>query len=160
MLVNLNQKSKKKLESAVAYKIAPQVMRGSGFDVVNAINSITPKGIEFHIIDQADDGSIKKASFCGPNTNLPARLEDYDNKTGTYKSIITPPINKLDEGALQHDVAYHNKNLSARHEADRQLIKVADSVINDINAKSLQKMSANVVKIILTGKLKLGLGIS
>ena len=90
--------------------------KGKGFDVVSAINKITPENIEFHLLDEGDDGVIRKSSFTGPNTNLRKRLRGFDSENGSFSSIITPPINRLDEGALVHDLAYTKyKDLPHRH---------------------------------------------
>lgn len=133
--------------------------KGRGFDVVSAINSITPKNIEYHIIDQGDDGVIRKSNFVGPNTNLEKRLKNYDRLTGSHDGVNTPPINALDRGAMFHDIAYHDKSLEVRHKADEALVKVADQVINDVNAKAIQKANARLVKGIMKGKMFLGVGV-
>jgi hypothetical protein len=140
--------------------------KGKGFDIVSAINTITPKGIEFHLIDQADENfvghnNIVKASFTGPNTNLEKRLLNYDSETTTYDGVVTPPINKLDAGAMAHDLSYsrYKNDLSKKHEADRVLVGIAEEVINDNTSTKIQKFNAKIVKIIIQGKLKLGLGV-
>jgi hypothetical protein len=133
---------------------------GKGFDIVHAINKIVPENIEFHTIDQDLDGNIKKSSFTGPNTNLKKRLKGYVKNTGEYDTIITPPINKLDTGAMKHDLAYSKyKDLTNRHIADNKLIKIAEEVLNDNNSTTIQKFNAGLVKTILKGKIKLGVGL-
>jgi hypothetical protein len=136
--------------------------KGGNFDIVSAINKITPNNIEFHLIDQADDGTIKKANFTGPNTNLKDRLYDYNEENGTYSKIKdnSIPINKLDRGALEHDLAYTKyKDLPNRLNADRKLITITDEILNDKQSTNIQKFNAQLVKIILLGKIKFGVGI-
>lgn len=128
-------------------------------DIVKAINTVVPKNIEFHLTGRTDNGQIMKHNFTGPNTNLAKRLKDYDRETGSYSEVITPPINKLDRGALEHDVAYHSKDLNDRHRADEKLIKVAEEVLQESN-DPIQRRNAKIVQIILKGKLLLGIGLS
>ena len=95
-----------------------------------------------------------------PNTNLKKRLKDFESETGNYKEIITPPINKLDKGALEHDILYSiHKDLTNRHKADKKLIKIAEEVLNDNTSTKIQKFNAGLVKFILESKVKLGIGI-
>lgn len=134
--------------------------RGGNFDIVANINRLVPEGIEFHTIDQGDDGRIRKSSFTGPNSNLNRRLEGYNPGTGEFISVVTDPINKLDKAAMEHDLAYSKyKDLKNRHRADEILIKVAEEVLNDSNSTRVQKFNAGLVKTILTGKIKLGIGL-
>lgn len=134
---------------------------GSGFDVVSTINKLTPENIEFHIKDEGDDGVIRKASFCGPNTNLKKRLINYESGTGKHDGIQpwSEPINALDRGCYNHDIAYSKyKDINNRHKADQELIKVAEEVLSNPNSTDTQKFNANLVKIILKGKVYFGIG--
>lgn len=132
---------------------------GGKFDIVNALTKAMP-GREFHITDQDNDGTIKKASFCGPGTMLKERLENFNPETGEYDKIITDPINYLDLGCMKHDIAYGrtNEDLSFRHDADRELLKHAEQVINDPSATSRQRLMAKVVWIVMRLKLMAGVG--
>lgn len=129
-----------------------------GIDIVKGITGLFPNR-EFHIRDQGDDGVTRKASFCGPGTQLQKRLENFNPQTGEYDSVITPPINNLDKGCMEHDIAYSkHSDLKGRHDADRELIKYADKVLKDPKSTTTQRRNANIVKAIMKGKLLLGVG--
>lgn len=131
------------------------------FDLVNLINTIAPKNIEFHLNcrDPIDD-KIKTCNFLGPNTNLPVRLADYDRTDGSYSQLITPPVNDLDSLALSHDIAYSSKDLAVRHQADRILLEGSNKIIVDPNTDPHTRRQAQIVSLIISTKLKLGLGYS
>jgi myosin-crossreactive antigen len=130
------------------------------FDIVSTINKTLPKGLELHLFGQADDGSLSKHSFTGPNTFLDKRLSGLE-KDGTFDEILTPGINKLDRAAMVHDLAYKKyKDKENRHNADRVLIRVAEEVIDDDESTLIQKSNARLVKLVMTGKVKLGVGVS
>ncbi len=115
---------------------------------------------ELHSIDRADDGNIKRASFLGPGTNLNKRLKNYNEEKGTYDEILTPPINKLDRGALEHDLAYGKyKDIDNRNIADRKLMDTAIEIFHDPKATTLQKSNALLVMAIMEYKIKTGTGI-
>lgn len=128
------------------------------FDLVQNINSIFPKGVEFHTIDQGDDGVIRKSSFTGPNTDLDRRLLNYNRMDGSFDSVVTPPINALDRAAMTHDIAYRSKNLDDRHAADRILLSAAEDVLNNPESSTVQKFNAGLVRVIMSAKLKIGFG--
>lgn len=132
---------------------------GHGFDIVSNINRIFPENVEFHTVDQGDDGIIRQSSFTGPNTNLKKRLDGYIPNTGKYNEIITQPINKLDRAAMEHDLAYsRHKDLNNRHDADKTLITVAHEILNDPQSTKVQKFNAGLVILIMESKIKLGIG--
>lgn len=127
------------------------------FDIVQKLNNLFPKA-EFHMIGVDDNGKLRKHNFTGPNTDLANRLENYDRNTGEYDNVITEPINALDAAALEHDTAYHNKNLDARHEADKILMEKAVAIAADPDKPVIQRINATIVNLIIRSKLKLGWG--
>ncbi len=131
----------------------------SGFGLVNDI--ISSKYMpEVHIFDQADDGRVKRANFIGPGTRLNKRLKNYNEKEGIYDEVITKPINKLDEAALEHDLAYGRWNdLDNRNIADRVLFDKAIAIFNDPHSSAIQKINALLVSGIMESKFRLGYGI-
>lgn len=147
------------------------VKKGRGIDPINRLKGflhfneslinrfINVLPFELHLIDQGDDGRIRKSSFDGPGTKLKNRLEDFDSKTGTYTRIITPPINRLDQGAMIHDIEYAKfKDVPHRNIADRELSRVAGQVIKNHQSTDLQKFNAQLVKKIMDYKIKNGRG--
>jgi hypothetical protein len=115
------------------------VSMGSG--LVNDLINKLP--FEAHLIDQADDGSIKRHSFTGPGTKLDKRLDKNNN---TVKG--SEPINALDRGAMQHDICYRdNKDTKTRlSKCDPPLQAVAQQILNDSNATKIQKANALITK--------------
>lgn len=111
----------------------------SGDGLVNdAINKLP---FELHI-----PGGYK---FCGPGTRLQERLQRGDK-----------PLNGLDAGCKQHDIAYHNsKDLVSRHEADRELAKVAMRRFKTKDASFGERIAALGVAGVMKAKVKLGMGI-
>lgn len=120
----------------------------------NNIHNQFPNLPEMHLVDQGSDGNIRRSSFCGPFSKLDKRLSNFNRETGTYDSIITPPINQLDSGCLQHDIAYvKNKDVPTRNLADQDLIDVANSVISNPNSTWIQKTNAKLVRRIMQYKI-------
>lgn len=123
-----------------------------GFDIVSNINRIFPENIEFHLPGH---------QFTGPNTNLNKRLINY-TKNAKHDGIHewSKPINRLDKAAYLHDVSYSKfKDLENRHKADKILINVATEILNDDNSSRREKIEAGIVKFIMDGKLKIGIGL-
>lgn len=128
----------------------------SGGDLVNFLNRNIKT--ELHWFDVNKQGKIQRANFLGPNTNLDNRLKNYNHKTGTYDSVITEPISDLDAAALEHDIAYHSKDLKVRHQADKILEKKAIEIAKG-SSNPIHKLNASLVYLIIKGKRKLGLGL-
>ena len=84
-----------------------------GGDIVSSVISKVP--VELHMRSL----SGKKYSFCGPNTNLDARL----NPDNTPKAN-SQPINKVDEICMKHDIQYRDADhgVGTRHEADKVML--------------------------------------
>ena len=94
-----------------------------GGDIVSSLISKIP--VELHLRTLKG----KKYSFCGPNTNLEARLNPDDTPKEWSK-----PINKVDEVCLKHDLAYRDSDLGkgTRHEADKKMLQELDH-LKDLN---------------------------
>ncbi len=118
-----------------------------------ALNEIiTNLPFEAHLYDRGDDGKIQKMNFAGPGTrfNDRVKLDDY----GNIKKIITPPINKLDLGAMEHDRIYTlYGDVDNRNIADKKLKKVADIVYRESTDK-IQRANALLVSLIMKTKIK------
>jgi hypothetical protein len=85
-------------------------------------------------------------NFCGPFTKLEKRMNRGDN-----------PINRVDGACLKHDIKYYkDKESSARHLADQELIDELNSIEKPSFA---EKVSKAVIKPIIKAKLKFGLGV-
>ncbi len=131
----------------------------SRFDIVKTINSVLGDK-ELHLIDQGDDGVIRKSSFLGPNTRLNERLTGLEPGSIEFDSIITEPQNKLDSLALDHDMAYHaHKDVESRLEADLILLEGAREVVADPESTFVQRMNGRLVVLVMTGKRAIGFGI-
>ena len=108
----------------------------TGGDIVSFLeNTLNPP--EMH---------IPGYNFCGPFTKLEKRMKRGDK-----------PINNVDGACLKHDIKYYrDKESSARHIADQELI----DDLNSIERPSFgEKLSRAVIKPIINAKLKFGLGV-
>lgn len=89
-------------------------------------------------------------NFLGPGTNYHLNEE---------KGIL--PINKLDEAAKEHDLAYgNNKNLDKRHEADKILEEKAMKRVFAKDASLGEKVNAYLTANAMNIKRKMGMGIN
>lgn len=88
--------------------------------------------------------------YCGPGTKLEKRLARGDRG-----------INKLDQACRDHDIEYaKNKNLNARHVADKILENVARERMHATDAKIGEKISARLVAGAMKAKRKFGMGLT
>ena len=71
---------------------------------------------------------------------------------------FSKPINRIDEAAYQHDLAYRDAgdDLDRKHEADRIMLKLLDSITDPTVRERLERV---VVKAALKAKLFLGVGL-
>lgn len=135
-----------------------KVHGGSLGDFLNKFSlneTISNLPFEAHLRDRGDDGKIRKMNFAGPGTRFTERvkLDDY----GNIKEIITPPINKLDAGAMEHDRIYTlYPDVENRNIADKKLKKVADQVYKESN-DYIQRANALLVSLIMKTKIKYGI---
>src|SRR3977135_3277736 len=91
-------------------------------------------------------------NFTGPFTRTDLRLNE-----NLVPHDWSKPINRIDEAALKHDIAYMDKSLEARHKADDIMI---EELRNIENPTFREKVEKNVVIPILKSKKWLGLGIT
>jgi len=90
-------------------------------------------------------------SFTGPGTNLNKRL----NPDGTPKPW-SMPVNRVDEAAYQHDLAYDKYGDTAnRNVADRKVIDQLNSIPNPTVRERAERA---IVKPILATKARFSLG--
>lgn len=88
--------------------------------------------------------------FCGPGTRLEKRLARGDKG-----------INQLDAACLLHDIAYRdNKDLAARHRADKDLAYRAWQRVKSKDASAGEKAAAWAVTTAMKAKTKFGMGVS
>ncbi len=128
------------------------VKTGGGLrDLVNKFNLKLP--FELHMILQTDDGKIKRASFCGPGTKLDRRVKGLNRQTGTFDSIVTPPVNDLEAAWLKHDVAYAQfKDVPNRNIHDAILARNASEVAQNAG-RIFQRSNARLVKSVMNFKV-------
>lgn len=106
---------------------------------------------ELHLIDQGDNGKIRKMSFCGPGTNLNKRLKS-DNTPHDWSA----PINDLDKGCLKHDLVYRDyKDVKNRNIGDDKLYYSAKNVFTNPNSRYIQRATATGVMGAMATKSKL-----
>ena len=90
-------------------------------------------------------------NFTGPGTRLDLRL----NPDNTPKED-SKPINRVDQAAYKHDLAYRNPEITSRHEADKIMIQELDSIQNPTFRERIERM---FVKKALQAKMLFGQGI-
>ena len=89
--------------------------------------------------------------YTGPNTRLDIRLDENDiPKPGEE------PINRVDQAALKHDIAYNNPNIRDRQKADIDLIQDLNEIKNPTFRERLDKA---IVKNVMKAKIALGAGL-
>lgn len=88
-------------------------------------------------------------NYCGPGTRLQKRLLRGDKG-----------INELDEACKQHDIAYNNfTNLEDRHQADIQLMNMAQRRMKAKDAGRGEKLASWLVNRVMKTKVKVGAGV-
>lgn len=112
-----------------------RTVRGRGL-VNNLINSLP---FELH---------LPGYQFCGPGTKLHTRLKRGDQG-----------INPLDKACKIHDISYsQNKDISQRHQADRELTERAWERVKAKDSTLGEKVNAYLVTNAMKAKVKFGLG--
>lgn len=95
-------------------------------------------------------------NYAGPGTALDKRLDENDNPLPNSK-----PINRVDEAAYRHDLAYRaagdaEQSLILKHAADKKMIEE----LNNIENPTLrERIDAPLVRTALQAKVRLGLGV-
>lgn len=116
------------------------IMLASGTGLLNTVINKLP--FELHI-----PGGYQ---YCGPGTRLRERLQRGD-----------PGINPLDKACKEHDIAYGIfKDLSQRHQADKQLQSRAWERVKAGDASVGERAAALLVSGAMATKTKLGMGMS
>ena len=92
-------------------------------------------------------------SFTGPGTNLELRLNPDDTPKEWSK-----PIDRDDEIAYQHDLAYREAgdDLSKKHKADRIMLQQLNAIVNPTIRERVDRV---LIKAAIGTKLKLGIGL-
>ena len=90
-------------------------------------------------------------NYTGPGTRLDIRLDENNNpKQGEE------PINRIDQAALKHDIAYNSEDLRDRHVADVNLIHDLNNIQNPSSKEKIQRA---LVKLAMKGKIFIGAGL-
>ncbi len=108
---------------------------------------------EVHLTDIQLNGKKQKYNFARPGTKLNKRLKLNDTPYDWSK-----PINKLDEAAMYHDIAYcDHRTTKERHPYDLKLAKVVE-IACDPSAMPNERKKASMVVVVTHGKVALGIG--
>lgn len=132
--------------------VASQIMElKQGGDFVKYLNKI-PFG--FPGAKYRGEMHLPGYSFVGPSTSLKDRLDENDQSYEHSK-----PINRVDEAAMYHDIAYRDTkdDLKKKHEADKILI---DRLNNFQSPTFRERLGGFLAKNALRAKVKLGLGVN
>jgi hypothetical protein len=127
------------------------VKASQGGDLVGSLNSAT-SGIKLPWAKFQGEMHLPGHQFTGPGTRLDLRL----NPGGAPKEW-SKPINRVDNAAYIHDLAYdQHTDTASRNVADRQMI----NNLNNIPNPSLrERIERAIIKPILSTKASLGLGL-
>ncbi len=99
-------------------------------------------------------GFSGKYNFAGPGTKLEKRIHPITRRPLPH-SI---PINRLDELAYIHDLAYNNPSHEARRIADNVMIHGMDQIIKDRRTGWRERADTYVTRAVIKTKRALGLG--
>lgn len=99
------------------------------------------------------DTRFGKYNFAGPGTKLDKRL----NPDKSWKPE-SKPVNRVDDAAYHHDLAYESTDRKVRAAADDDMINSLDMVRKDKNGRWSERADAAIVGTIMRGKRWLGLG--
>jgi len=123
----------------------------SGGDLVTGLNSFT-KGIRLPGERYAGEIHLPGMNFMGPCTRLDLRL----NPNGTPKPD-SMPIDRVDEAAYRHDMAYdHFKDTATRNKADSIMIQELDAITSPTVRERVERA---IAKPALAAKVRFGLGL-
>ena len=87
------------------------------------------------------DPKVGTYSACGPFTKTKERVKKF-KETGDVTNIYK---NQLDQACFQHDLAYGNKDLATRTNADKVLRDKAFQIAQDTNIDGYQRSLASMV---------------
>lgn len=101
------------------------------------------------------DSGFKKYNFAGPGTRLDRRLIPGTKTPHDWSK----PINRVDEAAYHHDLAYEaSSDHAARKHADDVMINQLKQVRRDKKARWTERADAALVEAAMRSKRLLGLG--
>ena len=127
------------------------VKKPSGGDLVSSLNSTT-KNIKLPWAKFPGEMHLPGHQFTGPGTRLDLRL----NPDGTPKDW-SGPINRVDNAAYYHDLAYDRyPDTASRNVADGEMLAKLNNILNPTIRERIERA---VVKPILSAKTSLGLGL-
>jgi hypothetical protein len=129
----------------------------SGGSIIDTFVNNLP--VEMHLVDFGTKGLIpyvRRYNFCGPGTKLNKRLDAYDRPVPGSE-----PINELDAGCMQHDIAYRDaKDTPTRNIADAALLQVANKYAEKPNKTVADRANIGIVRTVMGNKVKHGVGLS
>jgi len=131
----------------VKRRVSRRKQRGSGF----FNDTVLPNLPELHY--RGFDTGFKKYNFAGPGTRLDRRL----NADKTPKEW-SKPVNRVDEAAYNHDLAYEKYADEAnRAIADSAMIDALEKVRKDPNGRWTERLDALIVEGAIRAKRQLGI---
>ena len=123
----------------------------SGGDLVGMLNTVS-KNIQLPFQKFKGEIHIPGMQFAGPGTRLDYRLKD----DGSPKDF-SKPIDRVDEAAYYHDLAYNKySDTENRNIADREMLQQLDSIENP---SFREKIEMAIIKPIINTKQRFGLGL-
>lgn len=127
------------------------VKKSEGGDLVSTLNAVS-SNIKLPWGKFPGELHLPGHSFTGPGTKLNLRL----NPDGTPKDW-SKPVNRVDEAAYAHDLAYaKHSDTASRIAADRVMLNELDKITNPTIRERIER---SIVKPIISTKASLGFGI-
>ncbi|XP_065643017.1 uncharacterized protein LOC136074610 [Hydra vulgaris] len=144
-VVSKNNRNMQRGNCAICGRLKTQfVSSKTGGDLVSSINSATRK-IKLPWSKFPGEMHLPGMNFSGPGTNLDERLTSTD----AYKEW-SKPIDRVDNAAYHHDLAYKYLNDTAnRNLADKMMIEELDSIKNPTIRERIER---GIIKPIISSK--------
>ena len=147
-----HEKSKKHLRNSGSANISNLKQGGDNLQSSSGgdLQTISSKLPGFPWAKYKGEHHLPGHNYTGPGTRLDIRLDENNiPKPGEE------PINRVDQSALKHDIAYNNPNIRDRQKADIDLIQDLNEIKNPTFRERLDKA---IVKNVMKAKILVGGG--
>ena len=122
----------------------------TGGDLASSVSAVTGN-IKLPWAKFPGEMHIPGMNFAGPGTNLDERL----TSTGAYKEW-SKPVDRVDNAAYHHDLAYqHFNDTATRNIADRLMVEEMNAINNPTIRERIER---GIIKPIISTKAKFGMG--
>ena len=146
-----HEKTKKHIQNKAPHEITKIDIQNIEQKEGGDLQSASSKLPNFPWAKYSGEHHLPKHNYTGPGTRLDIRLDENNNpKPGEE------PFNRIDEAALQHDIAYKSEDIRDRHKADVDLIHDLNSIKNPTLRERVERF---LVKAAMKAKILIGEGV-